>query len=446
MPQISALAQVLIVFAAVVAATSRKVPLGLAAATGGVVLALWRGVSMGATLRAAAGAAFGADTLLLVVLMICIMAFSSAMKKSGAMDAFAASLTGIAPSPRISMAVAPLLIGTLPVPGGAILSAPLVDAMDPDRVRGADTLAAANYWFRHTLELAWPLFPAFILTASIAGFTTGKLLALNAYAVPLLFTLGQLFILRPSARSDAGEKAGGIQPPGAATDATAREPLSRRLASFGTGALPLAIVLGVYAVTDVAWRALSPALPLSPVAAALSGRYLPIFVGLALGSLYLLRLDGGSGAFRGSLSSAKLVGIILGIKVFSALVGEAGVAGAVSSELASAGVPAVVVIAALPLVAGLVTGLGFGYVGLAFPIVVRLAPAGGQLPLEAAIVLAGAFGYAGMMLSPLHVCMVVSSEHFGVGLASTMRRFAAPLLVFCVVAIGYATLIATVFG
>jgi hypothetical protein len=43
-----------------------------------------------------------------------------------------------------------------------------------------------------------------------------------------------------------------------------------------------------------------------------------------------------------------------------------------------------------------------------------------------------------MMLSPLHVCLVVSSEHFGVGLASTIRRYAAPLAIFVALAAAYA--------
>jgi len=54
------------------------------------------------------------------------------------------------------------------------------------------------------------------------------------------------------------------------------------------------------------------------------------------------------------------------------------------------------------------------------------------------VVFAGAFGYAGMMLSPLHVCMVVSAEHFGTGLAATIRRFALPLALFVLVASAYA--------
>jgi uncharacterized protein len=93
----------------------------------------------------------------------------------------------------------------------------------------------------------------------------------------------------------------------------------------------------------------------------------------------------------------------------------------------------------LPFVAGLVTGIGFGYVGLSYPILLGLFPVSGQgdLPREAAVVLAGTFGWAGMMLSPLHVCMVVTAEHFRTGLAATMRRFIVPLSLYVLVALGY---------
>jgi len=434
MHSIPALFQVLIIFAALIVATARKVHLGLAAAVGGMLLALWRGMGPLAVARAAVVEAIKPDTLLLVALMAWIMAFSAAMKRSGAMDAFSRSLVAIAPSPRFAMAIAPLLIGTLPMPGGAILSAPLVDAMDPRRERDPDVLSAANYWFRHCLELAWPLYPAFILTASLTGLSAGRLAILNFYAPPVVFTLGLLFILRMPRRS-------GTLP--SREIPVAREPFGRRLTVFAAGVAPLALVLGTYIALDIAWKAIAPSFGLPPAAAALFARYLPIFLGLSAGSLYVVAGSSGVGAFKGSVggSTFKLIAVIIGIRVFSSLLGVAGVASAAAGELASAGIPTVVAIAALPFVAGLVTGVGFGYVGLAFPIILGLAPAGGPFPREAAIVLAGAFGYVGMMLSPLHVCMVVSAEHFGVGLASTIRRFALPLTVFAAIATVYVSLL-----
>jgi hypothetical protein len=203
----------------------------------------------------------------------------------------------------------------------------------------------------------------------------------------------------------------------------------------------------MYILLDRVWSIFSPSLGLEPRTVALVSRFLPIYLGLLAGSLKIRLSPAGKGAFRNSIGLAtfKLIAVLVGIRVFSVLLGEAGIAIAVAGELAAAGIPTIMAVAVLPLVAGLITGVGFGYVGLAFPIVLGLVPVGGTFPREAAIVLAGAFGYAGMMLSPLHVCMVVTSEHFGVGLAATIRRFAPPLAVFIAVAMGYVSLLVLVY-
>lgn len=435
MQSIPALVQVLVIFTLVVLATTRKVHLGLAAALGGMGLGLWRGIAPATILGSTVMELLKADTLLLLVLITGIMAFSAAMKKSGGMNAFSKALEDITPSSRIAMATAPLLIGTLPMPGGAILSAPLVDAMDPGRTRGGETLSAANYWFRHNLELVWPLYPAFVLSASITGFSVGRLMMLNAYSTPILFVLGLVFIL-PRLRSGSAPVAvGRSERPGFAS----------RLAIFGHSVMPLALLLGSYVIVDILWRYASPALSLDDSARAVLDRYLPILSGIVVGSSYIGFGPAGFGAFKGSvnMNTLRLVAVVAGIRIFSSLIGVAGVAGAAAGELAAAGIPAVVAVAALPFVAALVTGIGFGYVGLAFPIVLGLVPEGGTFPREAAIVLAGAFGFAGMMLSPLHVCMVVSAEHFGAGIIATIRRFAAPLGIFLSIAMAYVWILST---
>lgn len=428
--QLPIIIQILIIFSAIVFATTRKAHLGLSAALGGVVFALWRGLGPAATALAVGRELFRADTLLIMLLMTAIMAFSTAMKKAGAMDAFSSALRAVTPSPRSAMAVAPLLIGTLPMPGGAIMSAPLVESMDPGKRHGGDVLSAVNYWFRHSLELAWPLYPAFILTSSLSGIEAGRLILLNAYALPLLFVLGLLFVA-PRGAGAADVHSGGPE---------ARPSLGRRLAAFIHGLGPLAVVLGSYVALDSLWRGAVSKLALDAPAAALFGRYAPILAGLTLGSAFLARRAGGWACFKGSVNLAtfKLIAVIAGIRIFSALLDGAGAAQAAAAELETAGIPLLAAVALLPFIAGLVTGVGFGYVGLAFPIVMGMLPRGGAIPREAGVVFAGAFGYAGMMLSPLHVCMVVSAEHFGTGLAATIRRFALPLALFVVIASAYA--------
>ncbi len=445
-----ALLQILAVFALVVAAAARKIHLGLAAALGGIALSLWRGLGFEATFRALFAEVFSADLILLVLLMASIMFFSSAMKKSKAMDRFAAAIVDAAPSRRTAMAIAPMLIGTLPVPGGAILSAPLLASMDENQAWGGRSLAAANYWFRHTLELVWPLYPAFILTSSQTGLSTARLAALNAYAPFLVFALGLLFILP-----------GRGAPPVKRFGRLAWKP-------FFKGIAPLGVVLISYLAFALLWSGVSPSLGLESVVQNLIARYAPIFIGLGLGCAYLgaearkaarRGLDGAAGdspeeADRPAGRSASIFGdgigrgtprllaVLVGVRVFSALLGAAGLPRAAALELTSLGIPAIAAAALVPFIAGLVTGVGFGYVGLAFPIVLGLFPPSSPFPREAAIALACAWGYAGMMLSPLHVCMVVSAEHFGAGLPSTIRKLALPVGLFLAAATAYAAILA----
>jgi len=435
---IPATLQLLIIFSLVVIAVGRKVHLGLAAALGGIALALWHGLRFTAISGIVIGETLNPDTLLLLALMVCIMSFSAAMKKSGAMETLARAIGTVTSSPRIAMAITPLLIGTLPMPGGAILSAPLVEAIDIDHKEKAGTLSATNYWFRHSLELLWPLYPAFILTTSLSGISVLRLMLLNSYSLPVIFTLGCVFVLPAAPRRSSHTSSSAID---------RGSPLSRT-ARFIKGIAPLAIVIFSYIFFDVLWRFISPGIDLAGSSKALVGRYLPILLGLALGSLSLGYRAKGFGSFRDSVSMAtmRLIAMILGIRIFSALIGEIGLAGAAAAELTEAGIPPLVAVAVIPFIAGLVTGIGFGYVGLAIPIILGLVPEGSAFPREAAVVLAGAFGFAGMMISPLHVCMVVSAEHFKAGLPATIRRFALPLGIFLVIAVLYAIMLAGILG
>jgi hypothetical protein len=275
------------------------------------------------------------------------------------------------------------------------------------------------------------LYPAFILAAGMTGFGMGKQALLNWYALPAVIVLGWFFVLRPGKGKD--------HPPTAA-----RPPAGERLRVAARGFAPLGAVLLSYIALAIAIGALAPALGLEGQAKALVSRYVPIFSGLALGALALRSCAGSWKPFAGSINphTLSLAAVVAGILVFSALLEAGDAAAASAAELAAAGIHPLVACAALPLVAGLVTGVGFGYVGLAYPIVLGLFPEGGSFPREAAVVLAGAFGWAGMMLSPLHVCMVVTAEHFGTGLVAMIRRFALPLALFLAVAVAYAAVLA----
>ena len=240
MPSIPALAQILIVFSLVVFAAALKVHMGLAAALGGILLALWSGLEFAAITRVILEQLFEADTLLLLALMTGIMAFSSAMKKSGGMDTFAKAISDIAPSRAFRDSDRPSPYRDLADAGRshsfrALSSKPWI----PTAQHEAETLAAANYWFRHTLELAWPLYPAFILDDVVwPEFPSQG--SSNSISMPL----------PSSSRLDCyssclvpREKYERQSPLSLSVE---KHPFSGASLAFITGIAPLAFVLGVY--------------------------------------------------------------------------------------------------------------------------------------------------------------------------------------------------------
>ncbi len=65
------------------------------------------------------------------------------------------------------LAFAPALLGMLPMPGGALMSAPLIEKAG--RGVPAELKAAANVWFRHIMLIVYPLAPSLIASAKISG-------------------------------------------------------------------------------------------------------------------------------------------------------------------------------------------------------------------------------------------------------------------------------------
>jgi hypothetical protein len=68
-----------------------------------------------------------------------------------------------------------------------------------------------------------------------------------------------------------------------------------------------------------------------------------------------------------------------------------------------------------------------GFVGASFPLVVSLIHAQGVSDqMVAFTALAYGFGYMGMMLSPIHLCFVLTREYFSSSLGLSYRRIAGP--------------------
>jgi len=99
-------------------------------------------------------------------------------------------------------------------------------------------------------------------------------------------------------------------------------------------------------------------------------------------------------------------------------------------EFLRLGIPILLVIALIPFISGAVTGVAFGFVGASFPIVfAMIGPNPSTNVLMATTTFAFGFGYVGMILSPVHICFVVTNEYFKTKIFSAYKYILMPLLV-----------------
>jgi uncharacterized protein len=81
-----------------------------------------------------------------------------------------------------------------------------------------------------------------------------------------------------------------------------------------------------------------------------------------------------------------------------------------SQALTASGIPLPVIVFAVPLMAGVLTGLAVGAFAIAFPIVLPLC--GPDLVGSGYGLLAYTGGFVGLMVSPLHLCLALTRVYY----------------------------------
>ncbi|HAK46447.1 MAG TPA: hypothetical protein DCO79_11085 [Spirochaeta sp.] len=378
---------------------------------GTLILSTWSGHSLGGISSIAWERFSNIDNIFLLIVVFTIIVLSSQMKESGMMDDLVGSITNRL-SQNKAMAVLPAVIGLLPMPGGAVFSAPLVDSCDPEDSIDPLLKTRINYWFRHVWEYWWPLYPGVLLAIEISGLPVPTFMLL-LFPITLASIAGAWFFLLRK----AGKGRPVVKPSG-----------NEKRAHIVFLLSPIIIVMGSYAVLGSLIPALSE-----------FTRYLPIAIGILLSIIYLqilrpLNASSWKKIFKSRIFVNMVVLVAL-IRIYGAFIEGRLPDGtllmeALRGELAAAGIPAYLLIMVIPFVCGISTGIAIGTVGAAFPIVISLIGPNPDFALLASTTtLAYSFGHVGQLLSPVHVCILVSNEYFNVGLGKSLLGIIKPAIV-----------------
>ncbi|MBA7568387.1 hypothetical protein ES708_10108 [subsurface metagenome] len=356
-------------------------------------------------------------TIGLAVITILILSLSSLMDLTGQMKKIVLLAKQLLRRPAFAMAALPALIGLLPMPGGALFSAPMVkSAAANSEIKGSE-LSAINYWYRHIWEHWWPLYPGVMLAMTLTGISFSNF---AIFQMPLgLFMACTGLLLFRKTHPDLHIKA-------APAPAGTKRKFLLAISSIWI------IILVWIPVSYIINLFILPAL--SANVRPTIEKFLPLAIGLICSIIFTTIFEHAAFSKVSKIFARKstygMVALVVSVMVFQYMLIQVGAAEQIADELLGLRVPIVLVVAILPFIAGMVTGLAIGFVGTSFPIVLALVGTlGNETAIYPYIALAYGFGHLGQMISPIHLCYPVSNQYFQTGFADVYRRLLPTVII-----------------
>jgi integral membrane protein (TIGR00529 family) len=320
-------------------------------------------------------------TLRLALAVVLIMTLGELMRRTAALQHMVEALQSLIPGGRIVIASLPSLIGLLPMIGGAMFSAPLVNEVGKRLDATSELKTFINYWFRHMWEPVFPLYPSMLLAAELLNLSPLQLAGTTWPLTVAFLAGGFVFGLRKLPASNP--------------HAIHFDRRSLRLLIRSIWPIVLVIVLSLTLPVDERF-------------------------GLVVSLLIVITLL----TITQHVSPASLVEIlyrhipwsavftIFGAMIFQHVLESSGAVVSVAQALVDLHMPVILVAFIAPFIPGLLTGLMAAAYSIGFPLVLPLVITNGSgiACSWAAWLLAG--GVLGTMVSPLHLCLALTRAYF----------------------------------
>jgi integral membrane protein (TIGR00529 family) len=367
----------------------RKLNIGFVMMISSVALSLLYRMGPTHTFETAVRAAANETTIKLLLALSLIRIFELILREKDILSAMTSAVRGFFSSRRIVIVSMPMLIGLLPSLGGAYFSAPMVKEATSGLGMSPEERAFINYWFRHPWEFILPLYPGILLASAVSGIPLYNFIASNlTYALVLLAT-GFIYSMREVRTRPASSPLPSVN---SAETETRRK---RGWMSF----LPFLAVL------------------LLVVGGRMELHYALLLMTTVLFLVYRYRLRDIPRIVRYGFARDVIV-LIFGVMLFKEMMGASGAVENLSKFFLEQGIPSLPIICLLPFLTGLLTGITVAFVGSTFPLVMSIT-GGASL---ASLSLAFAAGFLGVLLSPVHLCLILTKEYFRADLWGVYRK------------------------
>lgn len=341
-------------------------------------------------------------TLELFAIIILVIFLGNLLRGKGNLKKIVASLETFIKNPRLSLIIPPALMGLLPMPAGALFSAPMVEESSRNLKISAESKTFLNYWFRHIWEYTWPLYPALILAAAILDIPIRKIivaqlpLTLAAIFAGLFFGMRKISLSQNLAnKKKPGEVLRGI----------------------------LSFIINIWPILAIIFLVLVFKIELILALLIITG----IFLATA-------RIKG-SKIFLAAKKSCswEILFLIASVMIFKRILEISPLFAAIPTFFEDLGISPLLFLFLLPFLIGLLTGLTAAFVGLAFPLLLPIIFQ--SEPNLTYVMFAYAGGFAGILLSPIHLCLIVTKQYFKADFKKIYKMLLSPVAFVVLIAL-----------
>ncbi|MCK4258394.1 MAG: DUF401 family protein [Halanaerobiales bacterium] len=379
-------------FVVIVVMIMKRINLGIAMFTGSLVIGLTSpNIGLSRTFNVLGAGIFNQMTLELLLVVLSIGIIANVMDKTGLVDQMISAFSVLFRRFEPVLILIPSVMGALTIPGGAMMSAPMINSIARDLNLSSCKKMSINLLYRHILYFVFPFASGMILTSKLTGYNVFDLVI---HFAPISIAMGVVgyFTLFHDMDNPSLKKS----------------PIAMKVRAFGELIMIfLPMLLGIF-------------LPIfMPI---------PFWGALLLGVFILLIYQRKKVTLKLIFQSVqwKLSLGLLGIMVFREFVNQLHGLEELAQTFLQAGLPVWILAVVLPAMVGLLTGTTSGAIGITFPLLLPLL-GGGDPQLKYVVLMFGS-AFFSYYISPLHFCLILTGEYFGVTLKEIYRELFWPTL------------------
>ncbi len=341
-------------------------------------------------------------TISVVLATFGIMLLSQLYKETGFINRLSESFSRIIKNSKVVLSVLPAIIGFLPVAGGALMSAPLVDSEAEKLKLKPEKKSYVNLWFRHTIFPIYPLNQVLITTAAITGTTVASLILRQLPVVTVMVIIGYLIgfwkVSNPKNKENTKEKG----------------KINSDLKNFFIAFSPVLTTIFM-------------AISLGLVGLGLSTRGLDVLIATFVGIIVLIGISKLSiQVFVKPLKNWGIYGITFaayGAFLLGNIMKSGEIPEIFEAFAANGNIDSTLLLTVIPAVFGILTASALGGVSISVPILSGIIALSNNTPTTASLIYMSS--YLGYVIAPTHLCFVFTADYFKCSLGK-MYKYVIP--------------------